>query len=63
MKMKRCSKGCVLFSLRNERSVQAVLTLCEGFSATSALLRHELAYVLGQMQNPAALPSLIEIGR
>ena len=50
----------VVFSLRNERSEQAVLTLCEGFSATSALLRHELAYVLGQMQNPAALPSLIE---
>ncbi len=26
----------------------------------SALLRHELAYVLGQMQNNVALPTLIE---
>ena len=50
----------VVFSLRNERSDEAVLTLCEGFSSKSALLRHELAYVLGQMQNNAALPSLIE---
>lgn len=50
----------VVFSLRNDRSEEAVLTLCEGFSSKSALLRHELAYVLGQMQNKAALPSLIE---
>ena len=50
----------VVFSLRNERSDEAVLTLCEGFSSKSALLRHELAYVLGQMQNNAALPFLIE---
>jgi deoxyhypusine monooxygenase len=49
-----------VFSLRNERSNEACLALCEGFSSTSALLRHEIAYVLGQMQNPVALPSLIE---
>ena len=49
-----------VFSLRNERSNEACLALCEGFSSTSALLRHEIAYVLGQMQNSAALPSLIE---
>ena len=49
-----------VFSLRNERSNEACLALCEGFSSTSALLRHEIAYVLGQMQNSVALPSLIE---
>jgi deoxyhypusine monooxygenase len=49
-----------VFSLRNERSNEACLALCEGFSSKSALLRHEIAYVLGQMQNSAALPSLIE---
>jgi len=49
-----------VFSLRNERSNVACLALCEGFSSKSALLRHEIAYVLGQMQNSAALPSLIE---
>ena len=49
-----------VFSLRNNRSSQAVSALCEGFGASSALLRHELAYVLGQMQNTSALPTLIE---
>ena len=49
-----------VFSLRNERSNEACLALCVGFSSKSALLRHEIAYVLGQMQNSAALPSLIE---
>ncbi|GAB5361931.1 hypothetical protein AAMO2058_000755300 [Amorphochlora amoebiformis] len=29
--------------------------------SSSVLLRHEVAYVLGQMQHPSAVPSLIEI--
>ena len=49
-----------VFSLRNERSDEACLALCKGFTSNSALLRHEIAYVLGQMQNPVALPTLIE---
>ncbi|HJM55560.1 MAG TPA: HEAT repeat domain-containing protein [Poseidonia sp.] len=49
-----------VFSLRNERSDDACLALCAGFTSTSALLRHELAYVLGQMQNSIALPTLTE---
>ena len=49
-----------LFSLRNNRSNEAIDALCEGFSSTSALLRHEL-YVLGQMQNNHAVPKLIEV--
>ena len=49
-----------VFALRNQRTDEACLALCQGFSSTSALLRHEIAYVLGQMQNPAALPTLIE---
>ncbi|MBT04671.1 MAG: hypothetical protein CMA92_02735, partial [Euryarchaeota archaeon] len=49
-----------LFSLRNEGSDESCLALCYGFKSSSALLRHELAYVLGQMQNPVALPHLIE---
>ena len=49
-----------VFSLRNLGSDEACLALCSGFSASSALLRHELAYVLGQMQNDTALPALIE---
>ena len=49
-----------VFSLRNHGSDEACLALCTGFDASSALLRHELAYVLGQMQNDVALPALIE---
>jgi deoxyhypusine monooxygenase len=49
-----------VFSLRNHRTDEACLALCSGFSSSSALLRHEIAYVLGQMQNPAALPTLQE---
>ena len=50
-----------VFSLRNNRSKEAVETLCTGFKVNSALLRHELAYVLGQMQDSHAVPTLIEV--
>lgn len=50
----------VIFSLRNESSTAAIKALCDGFQANSALLRHELAYVLGQTQSPAAVDTLIE---
>ena len=49
-----------VFALRNQRTDEACLALCSGFSSKSALLRHEIAYVLGQMQNPVALPTLVE---
>jgi len=49
-----------VFSLRNDGSDEACLALCQGFSSSSALLRHEIAYVLGQMQNEHALTALIE---
>ena len=32
-----------------------------GFKDESALLKHELAYCLGQMKNPVALPVLQEV--
>lgn len=50
-----------VFSLRNNRSTEAVEALCKGFAVNSALLRHELAYVLGQMQDNHAVPTLIEV--
>lgn len=50
-----------VFSLRNKRSDDAVQALCDGFGSDSALLRHEIAYVLGQMQNPSAVTKLIEV--
>ena len=50
-----------VFKLRNIRSTESCLILCEAFASRSALLRHELAYVLGQMQMDDAVPTLIKI--
>ena len=50
-----------IFSLRNDRSQKAIEILCKAFQSKSALLKHEIAYVLGQMQDPSAVPTLIGI--
>ena len=50
-----------VFKLRNIRSSESCMILCEAFASRSALLRHELAYVLGQMQMDDAVPTLIKI--
>lgn len=42
-----------MFALRNMNSDEAAVALATGFSDKSALFRHEIAYVLGQMQNSA----------
>ena len=47
-----------MFSLRNRASDEAVLMLCRGLEDPSALFRHEVAYVLGQLQNPLAIDRL-----
>ena len=49
-----------LFSLRNKGGNDAVDALCDAFNSESALLKHEIAYVLGQMQNSHAVPMLID---
>jgi deoxyhypusine monooxygenase len=48
-----------LFALRNIGGVEAVEALAAAYSSKSALLKHEIAYVMGQMQDPAAVPHLI----
>ena len=50
-----------VFALRNHSSNESVNALCRAFSCKSALLRHEIAYVLGQMQNATAVPRLKEV--
>ncbi|KAI9140322.1 Deoxyhypusine hydroxylase [Paraphysoderma sedebokerense] len=50
-----------MFSLRNIGTEEAVLALAEGFHDESALFRHEIAYVFGQLQHPASVPSLITV--
>jgi hypothetical protein len=49
-----------LFALRDRGTSAAVLGLCKALleDTSSALLRHEIAFVLGQLQNKAALPAL-----
>lgn len=47
-----------MFALRNLGSKEAVLALGDGLQCSSALFRHEIGYVLGQMQHPASVPAL-----
>jgi deoxyhypusine monooxygenase len=47
-----------MFSLRNQNSEESVLELCRGFADKSAVFRHEVAYVLGQIQHVASVPAL-----
>lgn len=49
-----------MFSLRNQNTEAAVLQLCRGFADNSAVFRHEVAYVLGQIQHVASVPALAE---
>lgn len=52
-----------MFALRNRGSEEAVLALCRGFTDSSSLFRHEIAYVLGQMQHPSSVSALTAVLR
>ncbi|KAJ1909670.1 deoxyhypusine hydroxylase [Tieghemiomyces parasiticus] len=52
-----------LFSLKALKDDRSVAIISEGFQDTSSLLKHELAYVLGQMGNLTALPVLERVLR
>lgn len=50
-----------MFALRNIGSSEAVLALCDGLKdKSSALFRHEIAYVLGQLSDPISVAALSE---
>ncbi|KAK2608967.1 deoxyhypusine hydroxylase [Conoideocrella luteorostrata] len=56
-----------MFALRDLASppdcataVPAVLALAKGFADSSALFRHEIAFVFGQLSHPASIPALTE---
>lgn len=49
-----------LFALRNMGGVKAVQALAKGLSDSSVLFKHEIAYVLGQMQDPSSVQYLAE---
>jgi deoxyhypusine monooxygenase len=57
-----------MFALRDHSSppdlptaVPAVHALAKGFADPSALFRHEIAFVFGQLSHPASIPSLTAI--
>jgi deoxyhypusine monooxygenase len=50
-----------LFTLRNLGGAGAIQCIQQCFSDPSALLKHELAYCLGQMQDVRAVPMLKRI--
>lgn len=49
-----------MFSLRNLRSDEATIALAAGLKGSSALFRHEVAFVLGQLQHECSVPYLAE---
>lgn len=50
-----------MFALRDRDTEESVKALVTGFSDPSALFRHEVAYVMGQMAHPAAVDSLKKV--
>lgn len=50
-----------LFTLRNLGGPIAIDAISKCFGDESALLKHELAYCLGQMQDPSAIPHLAKV--
>ncbi|TFY69898.1 hypothetical protein EVJ58_g132 [Rhodofomes roseus] len=52
------SRFRALFTLKSLRTDEAIRIISKGFADDSALLKHELAYCLGQTKKPFALPTL-----
>eukprot|EP00163_Fabomonas_tropica_P017779 TRINITY_DN3152_c0_g1_i12.p1 TRINITY_DN3152_c0_g1~~TRINITY_DN3152_c0_g1_i12.p1 ORF type:complete len:147 (+),score=25.27 TRINITY_DN3152_c0_g1_i12:173-613(+) len=50
-----------VFTLKNLKHPACVDILAKAFNDPSALLRHEVAYVLGQMQLTSAIPKLNQV--
>lgn len=50
-----------IFYFRDLNTKESVGMLAKGFRDSSDLLKHEIAYVLGQMRNPLATDALVEV--
>jgi len=50
-----------MFRLRDVGTTEAVEALVTGFEDPSALFRHEIAYVMGQLCDPASVPALVKV--
>ncbi|RZF44651.1 hypothetical protein LSTR_LSTR000603 [Laodelphax striatellus] len=49
-----------MFALRDLKTENSIKALSEGLSVGSALFRHEVAFVLGQLQEECSVPALIK---
>jgi len=52
------SRYAAMFELRDIGTDQAILALCDGLKCKNPLLKHEVAFVLGQLQNPVSIEAL-----
>ncbi|GAA5943970.1 hypothetical protein JCM3775_004726 [Rhodotorula graminis] len=52
-----------MFALRNVGDREAVLALARGFEDDSALFRHEIAFVFGQLSSEHSVPALVDVLR
>jgi len=50
-----------LFALRDIGTDAAVHAMVDGFDDSSALFRHEVAFVMGQLQSPASKDALVKV--
>ena len=50
-----------MFSLRDYNNDDSAMALVAGFHDSSALFRHEIAFVLGQMQRPITIDGLADV--
>ena len=55
------ARNRALFTLKNLGGKEAVKNISKGFKDPSALLKHECAYCLGQMQDESAIEILIAV--
>lgn len=55
------ARNRALFTLKNLGGKEAVKNISKGFKDPSALLKHECAYCLGQMQDESAIEILIGV--
>ncbi|KAG8969499.1 deoxyhypusine hydroxylase [Tulasnella sp. 419] len=50
-----------MFALRNIGTPEAIDALSDGFTDDSALFKHEIAFVFGQLSHPHSIPSLLKV--
>lgn len=55
------ARNRALFTLKNLGGKEAIKNISKGFKDPSALLKHECAYCLGQMQDESAIEILISV--